>query len=398
MTVLGYPMDHVQSAAFVFRLPCGASTLPQGAEGSANVLSDWLFRGTKDKTSRELINSLDFLGLHRGSCASSSHLQLSGTLAANNLIDALKLFGEVILTPRFDSEQFQLSRQLALQSLIGLDDDPRQKVMIALKEQFYPDPLGRSPLGSQQSLQSLSPEMVSDIYRSRLDWSKTIFAVAGNYDFDKVVKTLEAIFSSAAVQKSPDISINSENGSNKHIEHQGAQVHIGLMTAVPSIGSEGYYESQAAAAVLGGSMSSRLFTEVREKRGLCYAVGARYQTLKDRAGIICYAGTTPEKAQETLEVIMQQFRSLEKGIKPQELDRGKVGLKSSVIMSHESTSSRADSVAADHYLLGKVRSLEEIKQKLQALNVESVEKSLKANPFDKFTIVTIGPKQVEITQ
>jgi predicted Zn-dependent peptidase len=382
----------------VFRLPCGASTLPDGAEGSANILSDWLFRGTKDKSSRELINSLDFLGLHRGSSVSSSHLQLSGTLAANNLIEALKLFGEVILTPRFDPEQFQLSRQLALQSLIGLDDDPRQKVMIALKEQFYPDPLGRSALGSQQSLQGLDEDMVAEIYRSRLDWSKTIFAAAGNYDFDEVVETLESMFGSAAVKNGQDISISSETGYNKHIEHQGAQVHIGLMAAAPSIGSDGYYESQAAAAVLGGSMSSRLFTEVREKRGLCYAVGARYQTLKDHAGIACYAGTTPEKAQETLEVIMQQFRSLEKGIKQEELDRGKVGLKSSVIMAHESTSSRADSAAADHYLLGKVRSLEEIKQKLEEINIESVEKSLKDNPFDKFTIVTIGPKKVEIPQ
>ena len=139
-------------------------------------------------------------------------------------------------------------------------------------------------------------------------------------------------------------------------------------------------------------MSARLFTEVREKRGLCYAVGARYHGLKEAAGIACYAGTTPDKAQETLDVIIQQFDKLGDGISEEEIQRAKVGLESSLILSSESSSSRAGAIASDHYLLGRVRSLDEIKNKIEKTSVDSVLGFLRSNKFKDFTVVTVGPK------
>ena len=111
-------------------------------------------------------------------------------------------------------------------------------------------------------------------------------------------------------------------------------------------------------------MSSRLFTEVREKRGLCYAVGAQYRTIKDYAGISCYAGTTPDKAQETLDVVVDQFNQLKNGISNDEMQRAKVGLKTSLIMQCESTGSRSAGIASDYFLLGHVRGVEEIREKI----------------------------------
>jgi predicted Zn-dependent peptidase len=141
-------------------------------------------------------------------------------------------------------------------------------------------------------------------------------------------------------------------------------------------------------------MSARLFTEVREKRGLCYAIGARYHSLKEAAGIMCYAGTIPDKAQETLDVIVSEFRRLSEGVEQHELDRAKVGLKSALVMQSESSSSRAQAIAGDYYMLGRVRSLEEIKERIEATSVESVQEFLNNNPFAGFTVVTIGPKEV----
>jgi predicted Zn-dependent peptidase len=143
-------------------------------------------------------------------------------------------------------------------------------------------------------------------------------------------------------------------------------------------------------------MSTRLFTEVREKRGLCYAVGARYSGLKDAAGITCYAGTTPEKAQETLDVIIEQFKRLEDGISPEELDRAKIGLKSSLILSSESTSARVNGIGTDYYILNRVRSLDEIKEKIEQTSVDSVLNFLRKNKFRDFAVVTIGPRQVKV--
>jgi predicted Zn-dependent peptidase len=157
-----------------------------------------------------------------------------------------------------------------------------------------------------------------------------------------------------------------------------------------------YYNARIAISVLSGGMSARLFTEVREKRGLCYAIGARYHGLKQAAGIMCYAGTTPDKAQETLDCIIGEFNRLGEGITEDEIARAKVGLKSSLILQSESSSSRAGAIGSDHYILGRIRSLDEIKDKIEATSVDSVLAFLRSNPFREFTVVTIGPKQVNV--
>jgi len=182
-----------------------------------------------------------------------------------------------------------------------------------------------------------------------------------------------------------------------HIKNSGSQVHIGLMTKTVRPMEQGYYDARVAVSVLSGGMSARLFTEVREKRGLCYAVGARYHGLKEAAGIMCYAGTTPDKAQQTHDVIIDEFRNLSNGISEDEIDRAKAGLKSSLIMQSESSSSRAGSVASDFYMLGKVRSLDEIKDAIERTSVDSVINFLRDNPFGEFTVFTIGPSEINIS-
>ena len=143
-------------------------------------------------------------------------------------------------------------------------------------------------------------------------------------------------------------------------------------------------------------MSARLFTEVREKRGLCYAIGARYHGLKEAAGIMCYAGTTPGKAQETHDCIIGEFNRLSEGIGEEEIARAKVGLKSALILQSESSSSRASAIGYDYYMLGRVRSLDEIKNRIEATSVDSVLGFLRKKKFEDFTVVTIGPQELAV--
>ena len=168
------------------------------------------------------------------------------------------------------------------------------------------------------------------------------------------------------------------------------------MTKTIKPDDENYYNVRVAISVLSGGMSARLFTEVREKRGLCYAIGARYHGLKEAAGIMCYAGTTPDKAQQTLDCVIAEFNRLGEGISEEEIDRAKVGLKSALILQSESSGSRAAAIASDHYILGRVRSLDEIKDRIEATSVDSVLTFLRDNPFSDFTVVTIGPRQVNV--
>ena len=394
MVLLGEPIDHVQSVSFHFLFPAGAALLPDDCCGAGAVISDWLFRGAGSRNSRQLIEALGGLGIHRHIGVSAEHLSISASMEAGNLQPALELFADIILRPTMAPEQFELSRQLAINELQGLDDDPRDKVMIGLKEQFFPDPYGRPTVGELSQLQSLTAEKTIAIIRQSFHPSQMIFSISGKYDFDMVCRQMEQLFNDDRPFEPVSIAPEYKGKSYVHYPSNGAQVHIGLMTEAPPINGGCYYELMAAVSVLSGSMSSRLFTEVREKRGLCYAVGARYRSMKDYAGISCYAGTTPDKAQETLDVIVEQFNQLKNGLSEDEMQRARVGLKTSLIMQCESTGSRAAGIAGDYYLLGRVRSTEEIRDKIADLKAANVEKTLQEHPFEKYTVVTIGPKEI----
>ena len=394
MVVLGEAMEGVESVAFDFLLPAGAATMPEGACGAANIISDWVFRGAGARDNRTLGDALDGLGLHRSDSIGSSHLLIGAALESSNLGEALDLHADVILRPHLTDDEFEPARQLALEGVWALDDEPRQKVMLELRQRFYPSPLGRNTNGDAEELERATAATVRKLVETRFDISRTIFAVAGKYDFAAVCDQLEQAFGASQGTPVEPLAITPPVGKYTHIHNDGAQVHIGLMTETVEFAHADYYNMRVATSVLSGGMSARLFTEVREKRGLCYAIGARYHSLKDAAGIMCYAGTAPEKAQQTLDVIVAEFRRLSEGISPEELERAKIGLKSSVIMQSESSSSRAGGIGGDYYMLGRVRSLDEIKAGIEATTVDSVLACLERHPFKEFTVVTIGPTEV----
>jgi len=396
MVLLGEPMEAVESVAFGFMLPAGAARLPEGCCGTGNVIADWIFRGAGDKNSRQLSDAIDGLGLVRGRSVGSSHIAIGAALEAGNLAAALDLYADIILKPSLKDDQFELARQLAIEEVLSLDDDPRHKVMLKLREQFYPDPLGRSTVGEIEELKVLTARMAGQIIEDKFNLSQTIFSVAGKYDFDAVCQQIERLFESEQQEDDELTALGTRAGKYTHLDNDGAQVHIGLMTETVKPTDEGYYDARVAISVLSGGMSARLFTEVREKRGLCYAIGARYHGLKEAAGVMCYAGTTPDKAQETLDCIVGEFSRLGDGISEEEIDRAKVGLKSALILQSESSSSRAGAIAGDYYMLGRVRSLDEIKDKIEQTTVDSILTFLRNNPFRNFTVVTIGPKQVKV--
>jgi predicted Zn-dependent peptidase len=396
MVLLGEPMDAVESVAFNFMVPSGAVAMPDGCCGAPGVISDWIFRGAGQHDSRSLSEALDGLGLHRMGGPGHAFLTLGGVLEAGHLFEALSLSSEIIQRPRLEDEQFEPARQLAVDEVLGLDDDPRHKVMISLREQFYPYPWGLSTLGHLKDLESLTASRTRELVTRNFDPCRSIFSVAGKYDFKAVCAQIESLFGAAAPKECNQIALGSRGERYVHIPNDGSQVHIGLMTETVTCAHPDYYNARLAVSVLSGGMSARLFTEVREKRGLCYAVGARYHGLKDHAGIQCYAGTTPDKAQETVDVIKEQFNQLQEGLTSEELDRAKVGLKSSLIMQSESSSSRASAIGGDFYKLGRIRSLDEVKACIDGVTLESLRAFLSQRPSWDFTGTTIGPKSITL--
>jgi predicted Zn-dependent peptidase len=396
MSLVVEPMAEVSSAAFSFMVPAGAAYDPADRSGAATVLSELLFRGAGPWDNRVLNEKLDALGLHRQGGVSSLHSTFAGALIGEKLLDVLELHCEILLHPHLEEDQFTSCKTLALQTLDSLEDDPRQKISLLTKEQFLSYPFGRCVLGKRKDIQQLSAEEMKAYWVECFNPDNTILAVAGKVDFDEIVKATEQYFGAWRGRACPELPEVTCQSNVFHEPNDGAQVHIGLMYPSLHYSHADYYKALTAVSVLSGGMGSRLFTEVREKRGLCYSVGAKHKIIGRQGAVYCYAGSSPDKAQEALDVMVAELVRLAEGISQDELDRAKAGLRASLIMQGESTSSRADSCAGDYYHIGRVRSLEEIDAAISSLTVDEMADFVKHNRPGNFTIATIGPKELKM--
>jgi predicted Zn-dependent peptidase len=382
----------VQSAAFTLLLPAGAAyESPQGA-GAASMLSEWIMRGAGDRDSRALLSALDNLGVSHGESAQTIHSSVSAATLGRNLIPALEIFADVVLDPHLDDEEFEPIRALALQNLRSLEDDPGTKVIYELRKRHFPDPWGRAAPGTPEGVAALTPDDLRRFHQAHYRPGGAILGVAGAIDWPALRDAVGRLFGQWKPGPRPSVLERPSGPRRDHLLRETQQIQIALAYPTATVASPDYYRARAAAAILGGYSSARLFTEVREKRGLCYSVYASYEGQRDRAAILCYAGTSADRAQQTLDVTIAEIERLgREGIATEELETMRAGLKSSLIMQQESSMSRSGSLASDWYYLGRVRSLDEISAALDALTTEFVSAFAAAQDLGEMTILTLGP-------
>jgi len=396
LTLLAEKMPGMKSAAMTFLVAAGASTDPVDRCGSATVLSDLLLRGAGARDSRQLTDYLDSLGLQRSSSVGVHHMRFGSAAVASKVIESLPTYADIVRRPHLPQDGFDAARDLALQSLSGIDDEPRQKLMIKLREWYFPSPYGRNTMGRPEDLEKLTLELCKTDWQQRFHASDAILSVAGDVDFAQLREEIDRHFGSWNGQAAGDVKVMPPPGQFHHEHQKSEQTHIGI--AYPSVPEthHDYYTARLAVEILSGGMSGRLFTEVREKRGLCYSVWAGYSSLKGSGSIFGYAGTSNERAQATLDCFIGELHRLQSGVSEAELQRAKIGLKTSTIMQGESTSARAGAIAHDYFMRGRIRTLEEIKDAIDGVTVDKIDEYLKAHEPGPFTIVTVGPKELKL--
>ncbi len=389
-------MPSVGSAAFSILVPGGSNYDPREKRGTATALSELLMRGAGDRDSRQLSSALDDLGVQRHNGAGSSHVSFGGATLSDSIHDALRIFADVIRRPWIPDDHFAAVRSGIEQSLLSVEDEPRQKLMVELWQRTFDAPWGLSSDGSLECLPNLTIDGVQGHYEQCFRPNGTIIGVAGNVDIAQLQATIDELFGDWEPRPEPTFETTPHGPSIDAIEHDSAQTHIGL--AYPSVPyrDENYYAAWAAVSVLSGGMSSRLFTEVREKRGLCYAISASLNTLPHEARVVCYAGTENDRAQETLDVTLHEIHRLGQGITDEELNCCKARAKSALIMQQESAMSRSGSIARDWYHLQRIVTLSEVRSKIDALDVSHVLDFVHQHPPRDLTILTIGPKPLEV--
>lgn len=395
LTLLAERMDHVRSAALNFLLPAGCVYDPDNEVGLASVLSEMITRGAGERDSRALSLALDNLGVDRDESVGQLHQRFWGATLASNIPAALEIYADILRRPHLPKEELDPVRALALQDLQALEDDYKSMVMVELRRRHWPLPLGRDRRGTPATLKRITGTSVRKHYERTFGPQGMILSVAGNIEWPQLKDQVECLFGDWQGATAPALKLKKPINGRGHLAKDTTQTQIAI--AYPSVpfGHPDYYAAQGAVQVLSGGMGSRLFTEVREKRNLCYSVWASYQTFKDRACVLAYAGTTNERAQETLDVTLVELNRLAQGVADEEVERVRAGLKSSVIMQEESTSARAGALASDWYYLGRVRPIEEIQAAIDGLTPAQIVAYVKEHPPRDMTVVTLGPKALK---
>ena len=397
LVLLGCRMDHVASASLTIRLPIGSSHDPVGNEGAAAVGAEWWTRGAGDRDTRQLNEALDMLGCRHSDSPGVEMMNFGAAQLARSLPDVMAIYGDIIRRPRLDDENFAPSRDLALQDLASLEDNPGHKASVMAHDRYMPFPLGRILYGTEESLNALTADETREHLLGRLSPHGTMMSVAGRIDWQQFCDLAERHFGDWSDEQ-PDLpETGPARGGYEHVRKDSAQTHICLAHKSVPARDRRFEAARLAVMILSGGMSSRLFTEVREKRGLVYHVSTSHSMVKDYAGLFTYAATVPKKAQETLEVTVGELRRLADGFEQAELDRAKTQLKSSVVMMSDSTGSRSMLLANHWYLLGRAKTMEEMKDDIDGVAAEDILEYLAEFPARDFTGVVVGPEPLDMT-
>ncbi len=338
------------------------------------------------------------LGVLRGGGVSTEYTTLGGALLADDFEDALAIYADIARRPLLPAEELEAERGLALQALQSVNDNPAQQLFMELGKVYFPGPFGRPALGEVEDVRRIDHTDLVDDHAARYCPDGSILAVAGGVEPERVRAAAERLFGDwrGAPPATPKPKQRDEP-YYQHLPKDTNQTQIGVAYGGRPIGDEHYYDERLALNVLSGGMGARLFTEVREKRGLVYNVAAVPRVYRGMGLTLGYAGTQPERAQECVDVLLNELRRIRDGVSDDELSMARTGLLSALVMQGESTGARAGAIASDLWLLGRPRSLDEIRSAVDGITLDGLNEYLAGMSEPQFTVLTLGPAAVEVT-
>ena len=391
------PIPGAQSIVLVFRFAFGAKDDPLDRLGMACVVEETLFKGTPSMDARSVFDAFDNLGVRRGSAAGVEYTEFRAQLLPRHFPAAIELYSEVFRSASFPDEAVEAAKALTLEEIKRLEDNPIQQVLYLTYQAGLGDPMGRMPLGNPETVSVITPPGVRNCWTTYCNPERLLISVAGGLGLPEVMEKIDAIFGQwSSGEDGPDevhrVSVASRT---VHQEKQSEQQHIGMLFSAVPRGHDLYYPGQLFVTILSGGGSSRLFTEVREKRGLAYSVAAFYRARRGGGLIALYAGTTPDRADETLAVCQREIKRVAEDLSPEELERAKTIVKGRIMTTGDLPEGRAGSLAEDLFLEGRPRSLDQLTRRIDEVALDQIPAYLEAFPPDPLTLVTLGPRSLK---
>jgi predicted Zn-dependent peptidase len=312
---------------------------------------------------------------------------------------ALDLLADVVRFPVFPAEAVGNVRTLLLQELRQREDQPAQKAFDAARQRLFAgSPLSHDVLGTEETIETLDRDDLMAYWQDRYTANNMVVSIAGNFSWEEVTDQLERITASWPQGRGRMVMHEPRPHAGVGVIRRDlAQENIGIAFPAVPYSDPHYYAAALFAQALGGSSNSRLFREVRERRGLAYAVQARFDGL-EKAGLVrIYVGTSAEQAHESVEVILEELRKVEQtGITEEELRLSKTRLKSQLVMRSESTSARMMSNLRSWWFEHKLHSLHEVRDEIDHVTVEEITALVQSLQITaNLAAVGLGPRSEE---
>lgn len=365
-------MPHLESASLGVWVGAGSRDEKPDEHGISHLLEHMAFKGTKRRTARQIAEAIEAVG---GDLNAATSVESTGYFARVLKADvslALDVLADILSEPAFDPEELRREQNVIVQEIGATEDAPDDLVFDRLQETAFPkQSVGRSILGTPETVRSFNSAKLRAYLGRNYRAPDMLVAAAGAVEHDKIVAEVEKRFGSFAEPAGPDPEPARFHGGTRVETRDLEQVHIAMALQGVPVKDEQLYSLQVFTSVLGGGMSSRLFQEVREIRGLCYSIHAFHMPYSDTGLFALYAGTDETDAPELMRVVIDQIGNATETVAETEINRAKAQMKAGLLMALESSEARVGQLARQMLAYGRPIPLEEIVAKVDAVTVES---------------------------
>ncbi|RLL71358.1 M16 family metallopeptidase [Paenirhodobacter hankyongi] len=373
LRIITEPMPGLASVSVgIWVLAGGRHERPE-QNGIAHFLEHMAFKGTKTRTALQIAEAIEDVGGYINAYTSREMTAFYARVLGADVPLALDVISDIVLNPVFDQREIEVERNVILQEIGQTLDTPDDIIFDWLQEAAYPDQaIGRTILGPAEKVSRFGREDLSRFVGEHYGPDQMILAAAGDVDHDAIVKQAEAIFGGLSPVRQPAPQLARWVGSERRELRDLEQVHFALAFEGPTYRDRDLYTAQVYTTAMGGGMSSRLFQKIREERGLCYSIFAQAGAYDDTGMITIYAGTSEEEVASLAALTIDELKRAAEDMTEAEVARARAQMKAGMLMGLESPSSRAERLARNLAVWGRVPPLDEIAGLIDAVSTADV--------------------------
>ena len=392
LTVLTERMERVETVSFGAYVGAGTRHETAAENGVAHFLEHMAFKGTTTRSAVDIAEAIENVGGHINAYTSREQTAYYVKLLKEDLSLGADIIGDILCNSTFEPDEVERERGVILQEIGQANDTPDDIVFDHFQSAAYPaQPMGRPVLGTEQIIRGMKREALHGFMQAHYTPENMVIAASGNLRHEQVVELAERHFANLPrAERAAPMPSDYMGGEYREMRDLD-QAHIVLGFDSPAYGSEDYYPAMLLSTVLGGGMSSRLFQEIREKRGLVYSIYSFTSPAQDGGLFGIYAGTGESEAAELMPVTLEELAKVQQQVSEAELARARAQLKAGLLMSLESTGSRCEQLARQWQIFGRVIPVSETVRRIEAVTVDDVRAAGVKIFRQKPTLASIGP-------